>query len=31
VKFYRDNTNETTSAAADCKVLKYSATVKFDA
>lgn len=31
IKFYRDNTNETTSAAADCKVLKYSASVKFDA
>ena len=31
VKFFRDNTNETSSAAGDCKVLKFSASVKFDA
>lgn len=31
VRFLRDNTNETTSAAADCQVLKFSASVKFDA
>ena len=31
VKFFRDNINETSSALADCRLLKYSASIKFDA
>lgn len=30
IKFYRDNINESSSANADCRVFKYSASVKFD-
>jgi hypothetical protein len=31
VKLYRDNTNETSSATEDARLLKFSASVKFDA
>ena len=30
IRFFRDNVNESISASADCYVLKYSASIKFD-